>query len=70
MNRNPYGSSPLGRIQIKELDTDKIKKAGWLEDGILVIQLDDERLGWADRECIRQIGNKLYGKTKKEVQND
>lgn len=69
MNKNYY-RCPLGRMQPKKMDTDKIKKSGWQEDGILVVKVDDDRLSWPEQEFIRQIGNKLYGIKNKEVKHD
>ncbi|WP_246662089.1 hypothetical protein [Prosthecodimorpha hirschii] len=40
---------------------DAVKAAGWRDHGLLVVALDDPRLGWADRELVRTIGDKLYG---------
>jgi len=36
-------------------------RAGWQEQGLLVIAANDERLTWPERELIRQLGEKLYG---------
>jgi hypothetical protein len=43
-----------------------IKKQGWRVEGVLVIQLDDERLTWPERELVRQLGERLYGGKAKE----
>lgn len=39
-----------------------LKRNGWRDRRILVVNADDERLTWPERELIRQIGDKLYGK--------
>ena len=39
-----------------------LKRDGWREQGILVITEDDQRLTWPERELVRQLGAKLYGK--------
>jgi hypothetical protein len=39
-----------------------IKRDGWRDQNILVVSADDDRLTWPEREFIRQIGEKLYGK--------
>ncbi|MBX9925882.1 MAG: hypothetical protein K2Y05_05950 [Hyphomicrobiaceae bacterium] len=39
-----------------------IKRDGWYEHGILVVSEHDHRLTWPERELIRQLGEKLYGK--------
>ena len=41
---------------------DQVKKDGWCEQGLLAISVEDERLTWPERELIRQLGEKLYGK--------
>lgn len=43
-------------------DPDKEKKNVWHNDGVLVISLDDLRLSWPDRELVKQLGNRLYGR--------
>ncbi len=57
---------PLGQIQPKKLDPEKIKRKGWLEDGILVINLKTVKLAWNEKELLKTIGNKLYGKKKEK----
>ena len=41
---------------------EQIKRDGWRDQGILVVADDDDRLTWPERELIRQLGEKLYGK--------
>jgi hypothetical protein len=41
---------------------DHIKRDGWREQGILVVAENDQRLTWPEREVVRQLGEKLYGK--------
>lgn len=43
------------------LSPECIKKQGWHVEGVLVIQIDDERLTWPERELVRQLGERLYG---------
>ncbi len=43
-------------------DPDQVKRDGWKEQGVLAIAIDDQRLTWPERELIRQLGEKLYGK--------
>ena len=45
-----------------------VKRSGWRDQKILVVSADDARLTWPEREFIRQIGEKLYGK-REEAQN-
>ena len=43
-----------------------IKQDGWRAQGVLVIEVDDERLTWRERELVRQLGEKLYGDKQKQ----
>ena len=44
-----------------------LKRDGWHHQGILVIAEDDQRLTWPERELVRQLGAKLYGKREEAV---
>jgi hypothetical protein len=41
---------------------DEVKRNGWQEQQMLAVSLDDHRLSWPERELVRQLGEKLYGK--------
>jgi hypothetical protein len=41
---------------------ERVKRDGWHERGLLAVAVDDERLSWPERELVRQIGDKLYGR--------
>ena len=41
---------------------EQVKQDGWREQGLLAVSIDDQRLSWPEREFIRQIGEKLYGR--------
>ena len=43
-------------------DPEQVRRDGWQELQMLVISLDDHRLTWPERELVRQLGEKLYGK--------
>jgi len=43
-------------------DPDQVKRDGWNEQQMLAVSLDDHRLTWPERELVRQLGEKLYGK--------
>lgn len=43
------------------MDAEQVKREGWREQKILVVALSDDRLGWAEQEMVRQLGEKLYG---------
>ena len=50
----------------KRRPPEKVKEEGWHEMGLLAVSVDDKRLNWPEREFIRQIGEKLYGKREAE----
>ena len=41
---------------------EEVKRDGWRDQNILVVSPGDHRLTWPERELIRQLGEKLYGK--------
>ena len=41
---------------------DEVKREGWKDQGLLAVAIDDQRLTWPERELVRQLGEKLYGK--------
>ena len=41
---------------------DQVKKEGWHEQGVLAVAVDDARLTWPERELVRQLGDRLYGR--------
>jgi len=43
-------------------DPDEVKRNGWNEQGLLAVSVDDKRLTWPERELVRQLGERLYGK--------
>ena len=43
-------------------DPEQVKRDGWQDRGLFAVSLDDQRLTWPERELIRQLGEKLYGK--------
>ncbi len=49
-------------------EPDQVKREGWREQGVLAVAVDDERLTWPERELVRQLGERLYGK-RQEVQH-
>ena len=55
---------PLGKCLPNPVDSEAIKRDGWRDQGILVVAHDDSRLGWIEREQVRQIGSMLYGERK------
>ncbi|MGP6089767.1 hypothetical protein [Antarctobacter jejuensis] len=53
-------------------DPEQVKHDGWHEQRMLAVSLDDRRLTWPERELVRQLGEKLYGKLPavQEARND
>lgn len=43
-------------------DPEQVKRDGWHEQGLLAVSVEDDRLSWPERELIRQLGEKLYGR--------
>lgn len=43
-------------------DPEQVKRDGWHEQHMLAVSLDDPRLTWPERELVRQLGDKLYGR--------
>ena len=65
MNAHGFGppplQSPLGRKIPKPFEAEAIKRHGWRDQNILVIDANDPRLTWPEREIVKQLGEKLYG---------
>ena len=53
---------PLGRMQPQVTDLDAIKEQGWRDQHILVVNAEDDRLDYLERQLVRRIGERLYGK--------
>ncbi|WP_442970575.1 hypothetical protein [Roseovarius sp. D22-M7] len=53
-------------------DPEQVKRDGWHEQHMLAVSLDDHRLTWPERELVRQLGERLYGKLPavREVRNE
>ena len=57
----PY-RCPLGRLQPQVTDLDAIKEQGWRDQHILVVNAEDSRLDFCERQLVRRIGERLSGK--------
>ena len=57
----PYRCA-LARLQPQVTDLDAVKRSGWLEQNILVVNAEDARLDYLERELVQRIGERLYGK--------
>jgi len=45
---------------------DQVMREGWHEQGVLAVSVEDDRLTWPERELVKQLGEKLYGKRPSE----
>lgn len=43
-------------------DTEFVKRNAFHEHGMLVIDLNDDRIGWDERQVLKNIGEKLFGR--------
>lgn len=42
-------------------DCEGVKRRGYIDQGILVLSVDDPRLAWPERMILKQIADKIYG---------
>jgi hypothetical protein len=62
--------SSLSRFVPVRMDPEKEKRNGWSNHGILVVAMEDQRLGWPEREMVKHLAKKLFGpQAVKEVAN-
>lgn len=50
----------LARFQPETMDIEEVKRDGWQQHGILVINIDDPRLRWIEQQVLRQLGDRIY----------
>ena len=58
--------SPLGRMQAPTIDAEGTKVFGWNRHGILVVSENDDRLTWVEQALVRNLGEKLYGRGRRQ----
>ena len=46
---------------------EQVKREGWVDQNVLVVSAEDQRLTWTERELVRQLGEKLYGGRRREA---
>ena len=46
-------------------DAEAVKQNAFHDQRILVVNLDDSRIAWPERQIMEQVGEKLYGKKKR-----
>ncbi len=51
-------------------DPEQVKREGWRKQRVLAVSLDDARLTWPERELVRQLGERLYGRRGREGCHD
>lgn len=56
---------PLGRFQPDTTDIEAVKRHGWRDQNILVVNAADDRLDMVEREFVKAIGERLYGGTRR-----
>jgi len=56
----------------KRPDPETLKREGWRSFGTLVVSASDQRLTMAERQFVKQLGEKLYGgiETKQDKRDD
>ena len=54
--------SQLAALVPIKIDAEEVKRRGWIEQGILVISVNDPDLHWTEKESIKQIGERKYGR--------
>ena len=73
VGRDPRDMSTNDLEQLgQRRDPEQVRREGWHEQRMLAVSLDDYRLTWPERELVRQLGEKLYGKLPavREVRHD
>ncbi|WP_157314582.1 hypothetical protein [Chitinibacter sp. GC72] len=56
----PYRCA-LAKLQPNPMDVEQVKRQGWQQEQILVVNADDTRLDWTEKELVRRLGERLYG---------
>lgn len=51
-----------GRQIGNHVDYEALKRQGFKDQGLVIVSVDDPRLSWDQREMIKQVGEKLYGR--------
>ena len=53
--------SSLVHLIPERMDPEMEKRNGWNNHGILVVAVEDKRLGWPEKEMVKHLANKLFG---------
>jgi len=59
--RCPLGSA-AGQSPKNEDEMELMRRAAWRKQGVLNVSPSDIRLSWPEKEFVKQIAEKLYGK--------
>ena len=54
-------TSCLARVISGTMEVEQAKRNGWSNHGILVVAVEDKRLGWPEREMVKHLASKLFG---------
>jgi hypothetical protein len=66
MSPRGYSSPIRGPSSV---DYDAIKKNAFHDQDILIVNINDTKLPWQDRELLKSIGERLYGKQPARANN-
>ena len=64
MNAPQSPRCTLARFIPNQMDVEEVKREGWNDHGILVVSVDDPRIGWIERQVLTQVAEKLFGRRK------
>lgn len=53
---------PVARPPTSEEALERLRRAAWRKEGVLNVYQSDGRLTWPERELIRALGARLYGR--------
>lgn len=59
--------SPLGRMIPETMDVEDVKRRGWHEDRIIVIDMNNDRMDFVEREIFKAWADKRYGEKPKRT---
>lgn len=45
-------------------DAEFVKRQAFLDQGVLVVDINDPRIGWVEKQLLEGLGEKLFGKRK------
>ena len=54
----------------KSIDYEAVKKNAFFDQDILIVNINDTKLPWQDRELLKTIGERLYGKRSARARYD